>query len=211
MSQKDNIDGLEETIRKYTPLVYKIVNRMDYGYVDREDLVQAGLMGLYYAINNYNQEAQTNFVSYASIYIISEIKKELRNNKLIILNKDMIKLMKKLSDCSNQSFEQIAQLNNTTKENVFLAYIYKEKIIHLDKQDDEENSLLDIIPSKDTRSAIIEGIYKLDDDEQKVIIEKYFKNASQSDIAKFFHKSQSYVSRLEAKALKNLKHIIEFF
>lgn len=211
MSQKDNIDGLEETIRQYTPLVYKIVNRMDYGYVDREDLIQAGLMGLYYAINNYNQNAQTNFVSYASIYIISEIKKELRNNKLIILNKDMIKLMKKLSDCSNQSFEQIAQLNNTTKENVFLAYIYKEKIIHLDKQDDEENSLLDIIPSKDTRSAIIEGIHKLDDDEQKVIIEKYFKNASQSDIAKFFHKSQSYVSRLEAKALKNLKHIIEFF
>ena len=55
-------------------LVYKIVNKMDYGYVDKEDLLQAGLIGLFKATKKFNKNINNNFISFSSIYIISEIK-----------------------------------------------------------------------------------------------------------------------------------------
>ena len=55
-------------------LVNKIVNKMNYGYVDKDDLTQAGLIGLYKATLKYKKEINNNFISYASIYIINEIK-----------------------------------------------------------------------------------------------------------------------------------------
>ena len=36
-------------------LVNKIVNKMNYGYVDKDDLTQAGLIGLYKATLKYKK------------------------------------------------------------------------------------------------------------------------------------------------------------
>ena len=64
----------DEQIKNYEKLVYKIVNRMNYGYVDKEDLIQAGFLGLVKALQKYDDNKSESFISYASIYIISSIK-----------------------------------------------------------------------------------------------------------------------------------------
>ena len=42
-------------------LVKSIVNKLDYGYVDKGDLLQVGLTGLYEACLNYNEEKKQTF------------------------------------------------------------------------------------------------------------------------------------------------------
>ena len=50
--------------------VKKIVSKFDYGYIEKDDLYQAGLIGLYKAVQNYDNKKNTNFLSYASLYIM---------------------------------------------------------------------------------------------------------------------------------------------
>ena len=51
-------------------LVNKIVNKMNYGYVDKDDLTQAGLIGLYKATLKYKKEINNNFISFWRYFFI---------------------------------------------------------------------------------------------------------------------------------------------
>ena len=73
---KVNTESCEYIVNKYKNLVYKLARRLNYGNALYEDLVQAGFMGLIYASNKFDFTKNTNFISFASIYIVSEMKKE---------------------------------------------------------------------------------------------------------------------------------------
>lgn len=186
-------------------LVNKIVNKMNYGYVDKDDLTQAGLIGLYKATLKYKKEINNNFISYASIYIINEIKDELRNNKLIKLNKNIIKIKKYLYENENLSLSQVANNLNVSIDSVNLALIYKKDIVSLNEIIDEEE-LIDNIEDKYEKYNYLSEILKLDSLSKKILILKYYKNYSQSEISKLLNCSQSKVSRIETKALKIIKN-----
>ena len=186
-------------------LVNKIVNKMNYGYVDKDDLTQAGLIGLYKATLKYKKEINNNFISYASIYIINEIKDELRNNKLIKLNKNIIKIKKYLYEHENLSLSQVANNLNVSIDSVNLALIYKKDIVSLNEVIDEEE-LIDNIEDKYETNNYLSEILKLDSLSKKILILKYYKNYSQSEISKLLNCSQSKVSRIETKALKIIKN-----
>lgn len=186
-------------------LVNKIVNKMNYGYVDKDDLMQAGLIGLYKATLKFNKKINSNFISFASIYIIGEIKEELRNNKLIKLNKNIIKIKKYLSEHENLSLTQIANNLNVSIDSVNLALIYKKDIVSLNEVIDEEE-LIDNIEDKYEKYNFLPEILKLDSLSKRILILKYYKNYSQSEISKLINCSQSKISRIETKALRIIKN-----
>lgn len=194
----------DEQIKNYEKLVYKIVNRMNYGYVDKEDLIQAGFLGLVKALQKYDDNKSESFISYASIYIISSIKEELRNNKLIVLNKDIISVIRKIKDYERFSIDEVSKELNVSKEKVFYAYLYKDNITSLDKED---GTVIDLIQSKN-ENKITEMLPNLNEKERKLIYYKYFYNYNQSEIALKLNKSQSSISRLETKALNKLKELV---
>lgn len=190
---------------QYIFLVDKIVNKMNYGYLDRDDLYQAGLIGLYKATKKYNEKINNNFISFSSIYIISEIKNELRNNKLIVLNKNIIKVKKYLkNNTETSSIIQIAKELNVSVDTVYHALNFKEDIYFLDKNEDDENTINDI-PDNNIIDQYIFDIELLDELSKKILLMKYYKNYSQSEIAKLLKCSQSKISRIENKALEIIK------
>ena len=77
-------------------LVFRIVNRLNYNFHDKDDLIQAGLMGLNQASIHFDPTKNASFPTYATYYIIGEIKKEIRNNRPIKLSKDIYRTLKKL-------------------------------------------------------------------------------------------------------------------
>lgn len=189
--------------------VKKIVNKMDYGYVDKDDLYQSGLIGLYKATLKYNENLNNDFLSFASIYIINEIKNELRNNKLIKLNKKILKIKKyiKNNDVNNKSLDEIANDLNVSKEIVILSYNYINDVSSLNEVQENEE-LLNLVASKS--DDINKNLYryyidKLDYLSKEIIILKYYKNYTQSEIAKLLKCSQSTVSRIEKNALRIIK------
>ena len=196
----------DEILEKFKPLVYKIVNRMNYGYVDKEDLIQAGMIGLFNAISKYDN-SKNSFINYASIYIISAIKEELRNNKLIVLNKEIISIIRKIKQLDKFSIDEVSTMLNVSKDKVFLAYLYKDRLVSLDKDNENEDPYLDIIEDRKP-IRYIEYINKLSKKDRILIYDKYFYNLSQKEISEKFNISQSSISRMESKALRKLKNII---
>lgn len=191
-------------------IVNKIVNRMHYNFVEKDDLVQAGLIGLNMASKKYDSNIGASFASFATFYIIGEIKKEMRNNSFIHLSKEMFKIIKVLNKNDDKSIDEIAKELNTSKENVILALNYKEKVISLNKENDD-NELLDFVSSSDSdnndkKQVTLRDIKKcLDGELYNIIYSRYFLKMTQYELACSLNKSQSKISRLEKKALKKLK------
>lgn len=191
-------------------IVNKIVNRMHYNFVEKDDLVQAGLIGLNMASKKYNSNNGASFASFATFYIIGEIKREMRNNSFIHLSKEMFKIIKVLNKNDDKSIDEIAKELNTSKENVILALNYKEKVISLNKENDD-NELLDFVSSNendnnDKKQVTLHDIKKcLDGELYNIIYSRYFLKMTQYELACSLNKSQSKISRLEKKALKKLK------
>ena len=192
----------EELFNNNIGLVEKIVNKMNYGYVDKEDLFQAGLIGLYKATKKYDEKNGGNFNSFCTIYIISEIKNELRNNKLIKINKKLIKIKRYLNENSNLSLSQVSKKLNVSLELVYLATIHKNDTYSLNQTIDDDELINSIVDENNIiNNDYAQIISHLDELSKLIITLKYYKNYSQSEIAKFLNCSQSKVSRIEKNAL----------
>lgn len=187
-------------------LVNKIVNKMNYGYVDKDDLYQAGLIGLFKATKKFNKEINDNFISFSTIYIISEIKNELRTNKLIVLNKKIIKIKKYLNNNidSKLTISELSNNLNESKEMIHLGLIYQNDICSLNEINNEEE-MINSIEDKNNKDIYIDEIMKLDSISKVIILLKYYKNYNQTEIAKIMNCSQSKISRIEKNALDIIK------
>lgn len=200
-----------ELFNSHVNLVYKIAHRMNYGYLDVEDLIQVGLMALYEASLKYDPSYNTKFSTYASIYIIGSIKKELRKNKPISLNKEIIRLIKQIKKLNdNLSVEELASKLNTSKENIILAINYQNDFVSLNNVT-VTDELIELIPDSSYESINNEDLLlllqQLDPLSKKIIYLKYYCNYTQSEIAKILDTTQSTISRLEKKALEKMKSL----
>ena len=81
-----------------------------------------------------------------------------------------------------------------------------------DKTDDEHNrTLMDKLSSKETvednldRIVLKDAIQSLDEREKKIILLRYYRDKTQSEVARVLNVSQVQISRLENKILEKLK------
>ena len=82
-------EAREELVQKYTPMVKHIVRNHYASFLEFEDLLQEGLIGLLSAIDEYRPEKQVKFSSFAYICIIRKIYnviKQTNGNKHRALN-----------------------------------------------------------------------------------------------------------------------------
>lgn len=184
--------------------VIKLVKRLNYHFCDQEDLIQAGLMGLYEATKHYDTNKKVLFTTYATYYIVGAIKKEMRNCRLIKFSKEMYRLFRKLKTIdTNKSLETLSEDLQTSKENIMLALSYQEKIISLN-QGPNDLELIDTISDKKPKIDD-DLIFHLDRLSQEIILLRYYKGYTQSEIAKMLNLTQTKVSRLEKLALSKIK------
>lgn len=93
---KVNTSQSEYLVEKYQLLVYKIARRFCTNHTDYEDLVQAGLMGLFKATKRFDITKGVKFTTFATYYIIGAIKDELR--KQCIHNQNLYTLSDNLNN-----------------------------------------------------------------------------------------------------------------
>lgn len=191
-------------------LVKKIVNKMNYGFVSKDDLMQAGLMGLHQASIKYNPSLNVKFNTYASYYIIGEIKKELRENKLIKVNKEIYRIIKLIKQNEDLSIDELVKKLAISRENILLAYTYIPKITSLNQENpDNQLEMLEVIGDRvDKKTELYDALDSLEPTEQEIIKLRYFNNYSQGEISKLFNRNQSNISRMEKKALQKMRKIL---
>ena len=103
---KVNTSQYEFLVESNQRLVYKIARRFKVSSFDYDDLVQAGMMGLFNAAKNYDVTKGTKFSTYATYYIIGAIKDELEKRSLIKTSK----YYKNLTSSKEETIDQADSL-----------------------------------------------------------------------------------------------------
>lgn len=191
------MDKKDELFLENIDLVDRIINKLYYYNYLRDDLRQVALMGLFKAVNKYNDEYGVLFSTYASYFIIGEIKRELRNNKLIKTGKKVTKVITLLHD--NYTLKEIKEITGFADDIIYTGLMYKDNI----KSCEVES--IDLIKSSSNDSFLNDLEIILKGDLLKVIKLKYVKNLSQKEISEIMNISQASVSRIEKKALEILR------
>ena len=204
------------------PLIKSIVRRYRNTAIEYEDLIQLGSLGLYKAIMHFNPEYGVRFSTYAVPMICGEIKRQIRDEgpiKVSRATKSLALLITKYSDdfrAENGREPSIEEIGEHFKidayEVVFTMDSAKMPISLYEKFDEDSGGyLIDNIRTVDKTEDMIdrimlkECINALDERDKKIILLRYYRDKTQSEVAELLGVSQVQISRLENKILAELK------
>ena len=212
----------DEVINSCSNLIYWVIEKYFKGY-EKEELYQVGVLGIIKAYDNYKENKNTKFSTYAYNYIYGEMYSYINNNKLLKINKDNYRIYKKVNEAKNILSQKLMKEPSIYELSIFLEI--EEKIIEtvlnsmnnidsIDRviyNDGKKIELLDTL--KDDKDyynldyIMLESeINKLQEDEKKLIYLRYFEDKTQSEVADILGISQVNVSRNEKKTLKKIRN-----
>lgn len=212
-------------IEKNSPLVKSIVKRYIGKGVDFDDLYQLGCLGFLKAIYNFDESFNVKFSTYAVPMIAGEIKRFLRDDGSIKVSRAIkttyYQIQKYIDSIKSQgkdipTIEEIAkQFEIEPQEVVFTLEASRMPISlyeQFDKDSSNSQSVIDKIIVDDNQEQILNKLIlkdilsSLNEKDRKIIILRYFRDKTQSEIAQMLNVSQVQVSRLENKILEKMKH-----
>lgn len=205
---------LEQIITLNEKLIYKIASK--FFDVPKEDLYQAGVIGIIKAYKNYKQDSTTKFTTYAYNYIYGEMYELANNLRSIKLSKDVLKIYKQIEKTKYLLAQQLNRIPSIQEISSYLQIdeLLINQIINSTNQimsldEDEKRPLYETVSNetKIPQSQIIDikdSINTLDECEKEIIKYRYFKDYTQSETAKILGISQVKVSRYEKKSLTKM-------
>jgi RNA polymerase sporulation-specific sigma factor len=225
MSREGDKDARDLVVTQNVGLVWSIVRRFANRGHEMEDLFQIGSIGLIKAIDKFDYSYEVKFSTYAVPMITGEIKRFLRDDGMIKVSRTIKESAAKIRAYRERygnmygrepTVEDIEKELSITKDEILMALetgaevesLYKtiyqgdgSPIYLIDKlaetKDESENTI--------DRLALKEIIATLDEREQEIIKLRYFRDRTQTDIAKELGISQVQVSRMEKRILKILR------
>jgi len=213
------MDEITNLILNNEKLIYSITNYFK-NYNSREDLYQAGCLGLINAYKKYNPDMNCKFTTYAYPYILGEMRKLVREDKGIKISREITKLNLKIEKAyilltqklmKEPSIEEIANYLEIPEYYVSEAILSLNKIKSIDEpvnSDGKEFTLQDVIGKSDNIDDLIllrDSLNNLSDEDKELINNRYMKDYTQSETSKIIGMSQVQVSRKEHKVLEKLK------
>ena len=177
------------------------------------------------AYNNYNENSNAKFSTYAYKYILSEVVNFVNGSKVIKTSREYNKLYKKILETKNILTQRLMKEPSTYELSLFLeldeniindVLRLKESVKSLDEAISEDGKTLTLLDSLsiDNNNMNIDNILlkelleTLTEEELKLINLRYFQDKTQSETARCLHTNQVQVSRNETKILKKLKKTV---
>lgn len=206
-----NLIMLDYIIEENKGLIYKIAQSF-YG-IDKEDLYQAGILGLLKAYRNYHENATTKFSSYAYEYIYGEMY-NLVNSKNFKVNKSIRKISRLIEQARDILCQKYGHMPTTKELSSFLnmdSSIIEEALL-IPKEnyslDSEEYLMYEHLtgenPNYDNKILLSECLNQLTEDEKNIIISRYYEDLTQDEVARKLKMTQVKVSRYEKKGLNKM-------
>ena len=231
-----NIDNKEKILEQYIPLVKYIASRIMIGrstYIEYEDLVSYGMIGLMDAISKFDPDKGIKFSSYASIRIKGEMIDQIRKarpiskgavDKLAKYNEAIDALQNRL--LREPIIDEIAEYLNITVSEVadieryinFMSVVSLEGILF---SEDDELTVMGIVEDKNSPSPhdsyedkekveiLAECIEKLKEKDRTILNLYYYEGLTLKEIGKVLEVSESRVCQLHSRAIKNLRVMLQ--
>lgn len=222
-AQSGNQEKMTELITNNSNLIWSIITRFkDRGY-EIQDLYQIGCIGFIKAIKKFDKTFDVKLSTYAVPYILGEIKRFIRDDGPVKISRSLKELSCKIKIIQKEylekngkdiKIEELAKILKAQKEEVVLAIDSMNSVESIDKNinDSDDLSLLDKVKSnKDEEKEIIDKIIvkdlisKLDEKSRKIIMLRYYRGITQSQVANLMGTTQVQISRAEKKILNQMK------
>ncbi|MDO4342495.1 MAG: SigB/SigF/SigG family RNA polymerase sigma factor [Eubacteriales bacterium] len=203
-------------------LVKSVVKKYLGRGVEYDDLYQLGCMGLVKAVQHFDTAYEVRFSTYAVPMIAGEIKRFLRDD-------GMVKVSRSLKELAIRAMAQGERLHRETgrepgvaeiaaalgvdAEEVALALDAGRPHVSLNEPvyEDEGAERQELIEDGASEGALVDRLLlkellcTLEPREKQIILLRYFRDKTQSEIARQLGVSQVQVSRLESRILKKLR------
>ena len=205
-------------------LIWSIVRRFSGRGHEMEDLFQIGSIGLLKAINGFDESFCVRFSTYAVPMIAGEIKRFMRDDGSIKVSRAIKSTAKQINNYiekysaehgTQPSVKLISQEFGMPESEVVFTMGSTRMPVSIYAQgeykDEKGQELLEKLPVEDRQEDIIESlqlktaIEKLPERDKKVIILRYFRDMTQSEVANMLGVSQVQVSRIENRIMENFR------
>lgn len=182
-----DINARNKLVNHNMRLVAHIIKKYYSNYSDQEDIISIGTIGLIKAINTFDYTKGTRLATYASRCIENEIFMHFRTLK---------------KNANEVSMNEPIDVDSEGNPLTFSDIIYDDK------------SVFDDVDLKMKTEKLYEYIEQIKDQrKKKILIMRYglydTKPYTQREIAKELGISRSYVSRIETKAIEELRELFE--
>lgn len=214
----------ETLLKENENLIKSIVRRYLNKGVEYDDLYQLAGMGLLKAINGFDASFGVRFSTYAVPMISGEIKRFMRDDGSIKVSRQI----KATARAINAFVEEYAAANGVQPSVKIISEKFRmpesEVVFTMgstrmpislfaqsDYKDEKSQLLLDKLPVEDKQEDILDllelrsAISDLPDRDRKVIMLRYFRDMTQSEVACMMGVSQVQVSRIENRIMESFR------
>ena len=224
-------DGI---VLQYANLVESIARRYSSPTEPAEDLAQEGYIGLLSAIEGYDPTKRVKFSTYATHFIIGQIKHYLRDRGKIIkepawlqeLNQRIVRTTEMLTHRlqrppdNREIAAEMGMTEDAVSEVMMTREVFKLSSIDGSDSDDDPSGTVDIDRQRakdvvvsfqltvEDRIVLQNALQKLKNLEKNVIEAFYFQHLSQTEIAHGLGFSCNYVSHLLRNSIRKMKKIL---
>lgn len=210
-------------INQNYPLVKSVIRRYRNKGVDYDDLFQLGCVGFVKAINNFDCSYNVRFSTYAVPMIAGEVKRFLRDDGYIKVSRAIksqaAEINRYLASLPPQEptpdITEIAKKFGMEPQEVVFAMDSNKYPMSLstpvDSTDEGSITLQERIADPEDENARLDHfilkslIASLSPRDRKIIIMRYYRDKTQSEIAKELGVSQVQVSRIENKVIEQMR------
>lgn len=211
-------------VEKNMGLVRSIAGRFKARGLDVEDIIQIGAIGLIKAVKKFNPAFNVRFSTYAVPMIIGEIKRFIRDDGTVKISRALKEKALKGRRCEEALRRQLMR-EPTIKEishecgidaaellEAFEASVPPDSIDEAAYRDSENDmSLAETLSGGEIEEKVINKVLidrvlaALSDREREIILLRYFRGKTQSEIASYIGVSQVQISRIEKKAMERMR------
>ncbi len=221
----------DRVFEAFMPLAGMVARKFSGRGVDYDDLYQVGSLALFKAMERFDPEKGVKFVTFATPTVVGEIKNFFRDrSRLISLPRRSGALLKKIEQAKEAltqelhrapTAQELADEIGETLETVLETLEMQGALspISLDAStvsEDEDFNLHSVLGFEErgygdieTKDMILRALKQMTDTEKTIIMERFFNNRSQRDVADMLGVSQMTVSRNERKAIERFRQLIE--
>ena len=224
LAQSGDTAAKEQLIRDNQALVWSIVKRYTGRGTEAEDLFQLGSIGLLKAIEGFDCTYGTRFSTYAVPKISGEIRRFLRDDGAMKVSRSVKELGYRVHT-ARETLHQTLSRPPTIHEIANWLEVSPEEIAacehalmptdslqreigndgvtleHMLGDDGIEDKILESV-------TLQEAMQRLGEKERRIILLRYFRSQTQQQCARQLGISQVQVSRLERKAIEQMRAIM---
>lgn len=220
-AQSGDNSAMEQLLEENSKLIWSVARRYFGRAIENDDLFQLGSIGFIKAVRGFDTSFETQFSTYAVPKIAGEIRRFMRDDGLVKVSRSLkenqikINIARGRLQSSLGREPYLSELEAETgicAEDIAASETATRDALSLNAEiGDDGFRLMDICPSDDSEDVLVENLAVknalklLPEKERAVIALRYFRDLTQQKTATLLNISQVQVSRLERRAIEQIR------